>query len=53
MSLPTLQQAIAAANELMQNDKAILSVEIEFITEAGHKMIAEWDGSIGNVRLRD
>ena len=53
MGLPTLQQAIAAATELMNSDKAILSVEIEFVTEAGHRMIAEWDGSIGNVRLQD
>jgi len=53
MGLPTLQQAIAAATELMNSDKAILSVEIEFVTEAGYRMIAEWDGSIGSVRLQD
>jgi hypothetical protein len=51
MNLPTMQQAIESANNLMKNDKSIVSVEIEFVTEAGHKMIAEWNGSISNVRL--
>lgn len=49
MNLPTLQQAIRAAQELMAADKAITSVRIEFQTSTGLAFSATWSGTMLNV----
>ena len=42
--MATFAQAIEAANAILTGDNAVHSVEIEFITSAGHKMRAVWNG---------
>lgn len=42
--MATFAQAIEAANAILTSDEAVHSVEIEFITSAGHKMRAVWNG---------
>jgi hypothetical protein len=44
MNLPTFQQAIDAANRMLQSDEAIVSVVIRFRTESGLAFEAIWDG---------
>jgi hypothetical protein len=49
MKRPTLEQAIQAANELMNADDAISSVNIEFETSTGLAFTATYSGFIRNV----
>ena len=50
MSLPTLQQAIDAASELMTIDSAISSVVIQFQTSTGLAFEATFSGFIRDVK---
>jgi len=50
MNLPTLQQAIDAAIELMKADDAINSVVIQFRTSTGLAFEATFSGFIQDVR---
>jgi hypothetical protein len=40
----TFEQAISAANDLLNSDDAIISVEIEFSVSAGQVYRGEWNG---------